>query len=102
MTFYNVLKTKDILDDNEKFAHEQLLADEKSSFSIISIKKNEIIDTHTSTSDTAVYVIKGEIEIHFSAEKFELKEEEMILFKKDDEHKVLAKKDSIFFIVKIG
>lgn len=100
--FFNVLKAKDIVDLKEsKFEKETLLINEESSFSVIALKKNEIIDTHTSARDAAVYVIDGEIEIHFDAEKFKLDKGEMILFKKEKEHKVVANKDSKFFIIKI-
>lgn len=48
-----------------------------------------------------VYLIEGEIELHFDAEKFNLKEKDFLMFKKDKEHKVLAKKDSKFLLIKI-
>lgn len=100
--FYNVLKVKELADlGDEKFKKEILLQNENSCFDIISIKKDEIIDTHTAMADAAVYVVEGEIEIHFDAEKFKIEKGELLLFKKDREHKVLAKKDSKFFIVKI-
>lgn len=100
--FFNVLKAKDIVDFKEsKFEKETLLVNEESSLNIVALKKDEIIDTHTSERDAAVYVIEGEIEIHFDAEKFKLDKGEIILFKKDKEHKVIAQKDSKFFIIKI-
>lgn len=100
--FFNVLKAKDIVDLKEsKFEKETLLVDEESSLNIIALKKDEVIDTHTSARDTAVYVIDGEIELHFDAEKFTVDKGELLMFKKDQEHKVLAKKDSKFFVIKI-
>ena len=100
--FYNVLKAKDIVDfDGEKFRKEVLLHSENSCFDIVAIKKDEIIDTHTAEADAAVYVIDGEIEIHFDAQKFTLDKGEIIMFKKDCQHKVLAKKDSKFFLIKV-
>ncbi len=100
--FYNVLKAKDIVDvKDEKMDREVLMENGDSSFSIIALKKEEIIDTHTSTADAAVYVLDGEIEIHFDAEKFKLDKGEVLMFKKDKEHKVLALKDSKFFLIKI-
>ena len=101
--FYNVLKAKDIvsLDDDKKFDKEVLMENSNSSLSVLALKKNEIIDTHTSTEDAAVYVIDGEIEIHFDTEKFKLDKGEILLFKKDKEHKVLALKDSKFLLIKI-
>ena len=65
------------------------------------IKKDEVIDNHTSVKDAAVCVIDGEIEIHFAAEKFEIKKGEILMFEKEKEHKVLAKKDSKFLLIKI-
>lgn len=100
--FYNVLKTKELVHlDNEPFKRETLMEHNTSSLNIVAIKKNEIIDTHTSIEDAAVYVLDGEIELHFDAEKFTLDKGEMIMFKKDTEHKVFAKKDSMFLVVKI-
>ena len=100
--FYNVLKAKDLVDlDGAEFKKETLMADENRCLSIAALKKDSIIDTHTSESDAAVYVLDGEIEIHFDAEKFTLDKGEIIMFKKDKEHKVLAKKDSKFLLIKI-
>ena len=100
--FFNVLKAKDIVDLKEsKFEKETLLVDEESSLNIIALKKDEVIDTHTYARDAAVYVIDGEIELHFDAEKFTVDKGELLMFKKDKEHKVLAKKDSKFFVIKI-
>lgn len=100
--FYNVLKLKDIIDlEDSKFAKEILMENENGSVSAIALKKNEIIDTHTSLNDAAVYVFDGEIEIHFDAEKFKVEKGEIIMFKKDAEHKVVAEKDSKFLLIKI-
>lgn len=65
--FYNVLKAKDIVNlDETKFDRQVLMENGDSCLNIIAIKKGEIIDTHTSIADAAVYVIDGEIELHFS------------------------------------
>ena len=100
--FFNVLKAKDLIDlDEQQFEKKVLMENNDSNLSIIAIKKNEIIDTHTSTNDVAVYVIDGEIELHFDAEKFKVDKGEILMFKKDREHKVLALKDSKFLLIKI-
>lgn len=100
--FYNVLKAKDLVDlEDAKFDKRTLMESETGSLTAVALKKDEIIDTHTSTCDAAVLVIDGEIEIHFDAEKFELDKGEMIMFKKDAQHEVVAKKDSKFLIIKI-
>ncbi len=100
--FYNVLKAKDIANlDDEKFDKKVLMEQGDGSLSVIAIKKGEIIDTHTSICDAAVYVLEGEIELHFDAEKFKVEKGEILLFKKDEQHKVLANKDSKFLLIKI-
>ncbi len=100
--FYNVLKVKDIVDaKEEKFERKILMEKDNSSLSVIALKKGEIIDTHTSVCDSAVYVFDGEIELHFDAQKFTVKKEELLMFKKDEHHKVLANKDSEFLLIKI-
>jgi len=100
--FYNVLKAKDLvdLDHATKFDKNVLLEKDGCGLVAMALKKDEIIDTHTSTEDAAVYVIDGEIEIHFNAEKFKIDKGEILIFKKDSEHKVLALKDSKFLIFK--
>ena len=100
--FFNVEKAKDIVNlDGTKFEKKVLLENGDSCFSLIAIKKDEIIDTHTSTCDAAVYVLDGEIELHFDAEKFKVDKGEILMFKRDAEHKVAALKDSKFFLIKI-
>ncbi len=100
--FYNVLKAKEIVNlDGGKFERKVLLEKDESCLSIIAIKKEEIIDTHTSSCDAAVYVLDGELELHFDAEKFTIGKGEILMFKKDEEHKVLAVKDSKFLLIKI-
>ena len=77
--FYNVLKAKDIVNlDETKFDRQVLMENGDSCLNIIAIKKGEIIDTHTSIADAAVYVIDGEIELHFDAEKFKLDKGEIL------------------------
>ena len=100
--FYNVLKAKDIVDlEDGKLQRKVLMEKGDSCLSAIAIKKDEIIDTHISVCDAAVYVLEGEIEIHFDAEKFTVEKGDLLMFKKDDQHKVLAKKDSKFLLIKI-
>lgn len=100
--FYNVLKAKELVNlDGGKFERKVLLEKDESCLSVIAIKKEEIIDTHTSSCDAAIYVIDGEIELHFDAEKFTIGKGEILMFKKDEEHKVLAVKDSKFLLIKI-
>jgi len=99
--FYNVLNVKKLADTDKKFEKEILMEHDNSSLSVISIKKDEIIDTHTSVCNAAVFVTEGEIELHFSAEKFTVEKGELLMFKKDEEHKVVALKDSKFLLIKI-
>lgn len=100
--FYEVLKAKDIVNlDGGNFERKTLLENQNSNLSIIALKKNEIMDTHTATEDSAVLVLEGEVEMHFDAEKFKVDKGEILMFKKDKEHKVLALKDSKFLLIKI-
>lgn len=100
--FYDVLNAKELVDlDGAKFQRKTLLENKDSSLNLLVLKKDEIIDTHTSLCDAAVYVLDGEIELHFDAQKFLLDEGDILMFKKDDQHKVLALKDSKFFVIKI-
>ena len=100
--FYDVVKAKDIINlDGGKFERKMLMENGDCSLNIVALKKDEIIDTHTSIADTALYLIEGEIELHFDAEKFKVDKGEILMFKKDKEHKVLGLKDSKFLLIKI-
>ncbi len=100
--FYNILKAQNLVSyENNKFERNVLMENNNSSLSIIALQKDEIIDTHTSICDAACYLIEGKIEMHFDAEKFILNKDEILLFKKDEEHKVLALENSKFLLIKI-
>ena len=100
--FYDIVKAKDLINlEGGKFERKMLMEHGDSSLNILPLKKDEIIDTQTSIADAAVYVLDGEIELHFDAEKFKLDKGEMLMFKKDKEHKVFALKDSKFLLIKI-
>ena len=88
--------------DGNDLERKVLLKNGSSLIELIAIKKEEIIDTHTSNSDTMIYIIDGELELHFEAEKFKIDKGEVLMFKKDREHKVFALKDSKFMLIKIG
>lgn len=99
--FYNVLNLKELGKTDKPFEKETLMEHDDSCLSVVSLKKEEIIDTHTSKCDAAVIVIDGEIELHFDAEKFKVEKGEILMFKKDEQHKVVALKDSCFLLIKI-
>lgn len=99
--FYNVLNLKELGKTDKPFEKEILMEHNDSCLSVVSLKKEEIIDTHTSKCDAAVIVIDGEIELHFDAEKFKIEKGEILMFKKDEQHKVVALKDSRFLLIKI-
>ncbi len=100
--FYNVLELKELPEKKiEGFEMETLMERGDSSLAVVSLKKDEIIDNHISVCDACAIVYEGEAEFHFAAEKFTLKKGELIMFKKEDEHKVLAKKDTKFLLIKI-
>ena len=99
--FYNVLNAKKMIDSPNMFEKMTLLEKDNSSLSLIAIKKEEIIDTHTSVCDAAVYLVEGKIELHFDAQMYTLEENDILMFKKDHQHKVRALKDSKFLLIKI-
>lgn len=100
--FYNVLKLNDLVDNKENsFERKVLMEHGDSSLNVIALKKDELIDTHISVCDAFVYVFEGEAEFHFDAEKFVVKKGELIMFKKEHEHSVLALKDTKFLLAKI-
>ena len=81
--FYNVLKAKETVNlDNKKLDKKILMENNESSFSTIAIKKDEIIDTHTSISDAAVYVIDGELNYILMLKNLKLIKEKFLCLKK--------------------
>lgn len=99
--FYNVLNAKKMIDSSKMFEKMTLFEKDNSSLSLIAIKKEEIIDTHTSVCDAAVYLVEGKIELHFDAQMYTLEENDILMFKKDHQHKVRALMDSKFLLIKI-
>lgn len=100
--FYNVLKL-DELPENQgsRFQRQTLMEKGNSRLEVVFLKKGEIIDNHISVCDACAIVYEGEAEFHFDSEKFTLKKGELIMFKKEHEHKVLANKDTKFVLVNI-
>lgn len=100
--FYNPFSVeKNIHLDGKKFNKRVLMENGDSSLNLVAIEKEGIIDTHTSKEDAAVFVLDGEIELHFDAQKYTVKKGEMFMFKKDTQHKVLGIKNSKFILIKI-
>lgn len=101
--FYNVLKLKDLvaLDKEELMDKNILLENESSILAAMALKEGQILDWHESDKDACAYVYDGKAEFHFSAEKFEIKEGELLMFKKGDSHKVLALKDTKFLLIRL-
>lgn len=100
--YYNVLELKELPTKKiEGFVMETLLEHGDSSLTVVSLKKDEVINDHISVCDACVIVYEGEAELHFAAEKFTVKKGELIMFKKEHEHKVLALKDTKFLLIKI-
>lgn len=100
--YYNVLELKDLVDVKENLLDKNVLLERnESSLSVIALKKHEVIDNHVSVCNACAYVFEGEAEFHFAAEKFTVKKGELILFEKENEHKVLALKDTKFLLIKI-
>jgi quercetin dioxygenase-like cupin family protein len=100
--FYNVLNLKDMVEcEKHKISKNVLLENDGSVLMIIGLKKDEIIDKHSSDENAFAHVLEGEVEFHFDAEKFNVKKGEFIMFKKGATHRVLALKDTKFLLVKI-
>lgn len=100
--YYNILELKELPEKKiEGFEMQTLMKNGDSSLAVVSLKKDEIIDNHISVCDACAIVFEGEAEFHFAAEKFTLKKGELIMFKKEHEHKVLALKDTKFLLIKI-
>ena len=100
--FYNVFDVEKSIDlDGQKFNKKSLMENGESSLTLVAIGKDEIIDTHTSKENAAVYVIDGKIELHFDAQQFVVEKGEMLMFKKDVQHKVFGIKESKFLLIKV-
>lgn len=100
--YYNVLDLDDLVETKDELFEKLVLLERgDSSLSVIAMKKHEVLDSHVSVCDACAIVYEGEAEFHFEAEKFTVKKGELIMFKKEHEHKVLALKDCKFLLIKI-
>ena len=100
--FYNILELKELVDLKDAPIDRNVLLERgDSSVTAFALKKDQILDKHVSVCDACAIVYDGEAEFHFDAEKFTLKKGELIMFKKEHEHKVLALKDTKFLLIKI-
>ena len=100
--YYNVLELKDLVDNKEELFEKLVLLERgDSSLTAVAMRKHEVLDNHISVCDACAIVFEGEAEFHFDAEKFSVKKGELIMFKKEHEHKVLALKDCKFLLIKI-
>ncbi len=100
--YYNVLELKDLVSNKEdRYQKEVLMENGNSSLCAVALKKDEVMDAHISVCDACAYVFEGEAEFHFEAEKFKVKKGELIMFKKEREHSVVALKDTKFLLIKI-
>jgi len=100
--YYNVLDLDDLVETKDELFEKLVLLERgDSSLSVIAMKKHEVLDSHVSVCDACAIVYEGEAEFHFEAEKFTVKKGELIMFKKEHEHKILALKDCKFLLIKI-
>lgn len=88
---------------------------------LVSLKKHQYLDPHSSNANATIFVTDGEIEVTFpdtdsctcescgcdipiedeDGKKYKIKKGQLFMFKKDVVHSVKALKDSTFLVIKI-
>lgn len=63
---------------------------EDSSLTMFAFDKGQSIASHTAPVDAVVLAVEGEVEITISDEKFQLKEDDIILMPKNEPHALIA------------
>ncbi|MGX1930924.1 cupin domain-containing protein [Flagellimonas sp. 2504JD4-2] len=66
----------------------------------ISMEKDTTFPVHTSPKDAQLIVLEGDIDFHINQTKYNLKTYENFNFPAEEEHWVLANKNSKFLIVR--
>lgn len=71
---------------------------------LVAIKKNQMMEEHTSPVDAFLYVIEGEVEFSVYGEKtesFQIEKGEIFYFEREERHTVLGKKDSKILVIRM-
>lgn len=100
--YYNKLKLTDLVqNETDKIDKKVLLENNDSKLILVALKKDEMLPEHESNTDACAYVLEGNVDFHFEAEEFNLKQGEIIMFKKHDKHSVHANSNSKFLVIRI-
>ena len=120
---YRTLEIDELIDSKADLDREiiDLMENNNSHLKLVSLKKHQYLDPHTSHTNTSLFVTDGEIEITFfdgdnctcqscgcdvpieedDGKKYKIKKGQMFMFEKDVLHSVKALKDSKFLLIKI-
>lgn len=86
-----VLNLKNIIEYQKNAIVSKTITDNSdSSLTVFAFDEGESIATHSAPVDAVVQVIDGEVEITISGEKFNLKENDIILMPKGEPHGLVA------------
>ncbi len=66
----------------------------------ISLEKDALFPEHTSPRDAQLLVLEGDIDFHVNGQVFNLKKQELFNFSKEVIHRVEAKENSKFIIIR--
>lgn len=120
---YRIFEIDELIDVKADLDREiiDLMENNGSNLKLVSLKKHQYLDPHTSQTNTTIFVTDGEIEITFpdtdsctcescgcdipiedeDGKKYKIKKGQLFMFKKDVVHSVKALKDSTFLLIKI-
>lgn len=121
--FYRIFEIDELIDVKADLEREivDLMDNNGSYLKLVSLKKHQYLDPHTSHTNTTIFVADGEIEITFpdsdsctcescgcdipiedeDGKKYKVKKGQLFMFEKDVVHSVKALKDSTFLLIKI-
>ncbi len=84
----------------EKIKSEQVYKEERFQVMLLRMQKGELLKPHHSTTDAFLTVLDGEVIFTLNETPFHLKKGDMLTFKANETHAVLALQDASLLIVK--
>ena len=120
---YRIFEIDELIDSKADLDREivDLMENNGAHLKLVSLKKHQYLDPHSSHANTALFVTDGEIEMIFpdagnctcqscgcdipiedeDGKKYKIKKGQLFMFEKDVVHSVKALKDSSFLLIKI-
>ena len=120
---YKVFEIEELIDSKANLDREivDLMENNGSYLKVVSLKKHQYLEPHSSNTNVAIFVSEGELEIVFpdsesctcqscgcdipiedeDGKKYKVKKEHLFMFEKNVVYSIKALKDTLFLLIKI-